>query len=63
MGEIHCAFAALSDQTSGDELPAHTKSRLAGHKHPRKVIFGELPENHDRKGPQNELRDLIRNQN
>ena len=44
-GEVPCAFVELRPETtvSAEEIIAHCKSRLAGFKVPKKVIFKELP--------------------
>jgi fatty-acyl-CoA synthase len=47
-GETPCVFVALREDVeapSADELIAWCKSRMAGFKRPRHVVFGELPKN------------------
>ena len=44
-GEVPCAFVELSDRSSTDEamLMEWTRSRLAGFKTPKKIIFCSIP--------------------
>lgn len=61
-GEVPCAFVELAEGTviSEDELIAHARRRLAGFKHPKKVVFGELPKTSTGKILKAELRQRAR---
>ncbi len=61
-GEVPCAFVELKEGASADEaaLIAHVRSRLAGFKTPKKVVFQELPKTSTGKIQKFELRALAR---
>ena len=61
-GEVPCAFVELKDGSSADEaeLIAFARSRLAGFKTPKKVVFQELPKTSTGKIQKFELRKLAR---
>ena len=57
-GEVPCAFVELKEGASADEteIIAHTRSRLAGFKCPKWVVFQELPKTSTGKIQKFELR-------
>ncbi len=57
-GEVPCAFIELKEGASADEaeIIAHTRTRLAGFKCPKRVIFQELPKTSTGKIQKFELR-------
>ncbi|MBU2360845.1 MAG: AMP-binding protein [Alphaproteobacteria bacterium] len=57
-GEVPCAFVELKAgrEASEADLIAHTRSRLAGFKCPKRVVFGELPKTSTGKIQKFELR-------
>ena len=57
-GEVPCAFVELKDGATPDEaaLIAHARSKLAGFKTPKQVIFQELPKTSTGKIQKFELR-------
>ncbi|WP_163846728.1 AMP-binding protein [Pseudooceanicola aestuarii] len=57
-GEVPCAFVELKEGQTGDatEIIAFARSRLAGFKTPKAVIFGELPKTSTGKIQKFELR-------
>ncbi len=59
-GEVPCAFIELKPGTTTDEaeIIAFAKSRLAGFKTPKRVIFGELPKTSTGKIQKFQLRTL-----
>ncbi|GGL66719.1 AMP-binding protein [Wenxinia marina] len=61
-GEVPCAFVELKDgaKASEAELIAHVRSRLAGFKTPKKVVFRELPKTSTGKIQKFELRTLLK---
>ncbi len=61
-GEVPVAFVVLRDGAAqdADELVAHVRSRLAGFKAPKDVVFGELPKTSTGKIQKNVLRQGLR---
>jgi len=61
-GEVPCAFVELKEgaEVTEDELIAFVRSRLAGFKTPKKVIFQELPKTSTGKIQKFELRTVAR---
>ncbi|WP_417523096.1 AMP-binding protein [Marinovum sp.] len=61
-GEVPCAFIELKDghEASEDELIAFVRSRLAGFKTPKKVVFRELPKTSTGKIQKFELRTIAK---
>ncbi|KQB97496.1 acyl-CoA synthetase [Loktanella sp. 1ANDIMAR09] len=61
-GEVPCAFVELKDGASADEadIIAFTRTRLAGFKCPKKVVFQELPKTSTGKIQKFELRNLAK---
>ncbi|WP_439154232.1 AMP-binding protein [Yoonia sp.] len=61
-GEVPCAFVELKEGAQADEaeLIAFVRSRLAGFKSPKKVVFQELPKTSTGKIQKFELRKLAR---
>ena len=61
-GEVPCAFVELKDGETADEaeLIAHWRTRLAGFKTPKKVVFIELPKTSTGKIQKFELRKLAK---
>lgn len=61
-GEVPCAFIELKDGAEVDEptLIAFTKTRLAGFKTPKKVVFQELPKTSTGKIQKFELRKIAK---
>jgi fatty-acyl-CoA synthase len=61
-GEVPCAFVELKDGQTADEaeLIAHCRTRLAGFKTPKKVVFIELPKTSTGKIQKFELRKLAK---
>jgi fatty-acyl-CoA synthase len=59
-GEVPCAFIELKSGRSAtaEELIAHTRSRLAGFKCPKRIVFCELPKTSTGKIQKFELRAL-----
>ena len=57
-GEVPCAFVELKDGATADEaeIIAHTRTRLAGFKCPKRVVFQELPKTSTGKIQKFELR-------
>ena len=57
-GEVPCAFVELKDGASAteDELIAFARTRLAGFKTPKQVVFGDLPKTSTGKVQKFELR-------
>ena len=57
-GEVPCAFVELKDGAVGDaaEIIAYMRTRLAGFKCPRHVVFQELPKTSTGKIQKFELR-------
>ncbi|MDG1868341.1 MAG: AMP-binding protein [Yoonia sp.] len=57
-GEVPCAFVELKDSATADEaeIIAHTRTRLAGFKCPKRVVFQELPKTSTGKIQKFELR-------
>ena len=57
-GEVPCAFVELKDGATADEVEiiAHTRTRLAGFKCPKRVVFQELPKTSTGKIQKFELR-------
>jgi fatty-acyl-CoA synthase len=57
-GEVPCAFVELKEGASAteEELIAFARSRLAGFKTPKKVVFAELPKTSTGKIQKFELR-------
>ncbi|SHF34998.1 fatty-acyl-CoA synthase [Loktanella atrilutea] len=60
-GEVPCAFVELKAgrEATAEELIAHTRSRLAGFKCPKRVVFGELPKTSTGKIQKFELRKRV----
>ncbi len=61
-GEVPCAFVELKDGASAEEadIIAFTRTRLAGFKCPKKVVFQELPKTSTGKIQKFELRNLAK---
>jgi fatty-acyl-CoA synthase len=61
-GEVPCAFVELKDGASAEEadIIAFTRTRLAGFKCPKKVVFQELPKTSTGKILKFELRNLAK---
>ncbi len=61
-GEVPVAFVVLRDGAAQDQeaLVAHVRSRLAGFKAPKDVVFGELPKTSTGKIQKNVLRQGLR---
>ncbi len=61
-GEVPCAFVELKDGASAteDELIAFARSRLAGFKTPKKIVFQELPKTSTGKIQKFELRGIAK---
>ena len=57
-GEVPCAFVELNPGTSptAEDLIAFARSKLAGFKTPKRVVFGELPKTSTGKIQKFELR-------
>ncbi len=58
-GEVPCAFVELSGAATEQDLLNHARTKLAGFKCPKKVIFGDLPKTSTGKIRKNELRDRL----
>ncbi len=61
-GEVPCAFVELKEGVMGDEaeIIAHVRTRLAGFKTPKKIVFQELPKTSTGKIQKFELRALAK---
>ena len=61
-GEVPCAFVELKDDVVGDEaeIIAHVRTRLAGFKTPKKIVFRELPKTSTGKIQKFELRAIAK---
>ena len=61
-GEVPCAFVELKDGVAGDEaaLIAFARTKLAGFKTPKKVVFMELPKTSTGKIQKFELRAIAK---
>jgi fatty-acyl-CoA synthase len=61
-GEVPCAFVELKDGVTGDaaELIAFARSKLAGFKTPKTVVFTELPKTSTGKIQKFQLRDIAK---
>ena len=61
-GEVPCAFVELKDGAEADEaaIIAHVRSRLAGFKTPKRIVFQELPKTSTGKIQKFELREVAR---
>ena len=61
-GEVPCAFVELRDgaEATAEELIAFTRTRLAGFKTPKRIVFEELPKTSTGKIQKFELRNRLR---
>jgi fatty-acyl-CoA synthase len=61
-GETPCAFVELKPgrTATGDELMAWCKSKLAGYKVPRHIVFAELPKTSTGKIQKFKLREMAK---
>jgi len=61
-GEVPCAFVELKSgaEATEEELIAHARTRLAGFKTPKKVVFRELPKTSTGKIQKFELREIAK---